>query len=122
MSESVRERGSRMMKDVCGIDIPVSGRFVEMTVDHLFGSVWGNEELSVRDRRLIVLGVLGALGDSGNLNLHMQQALQRGDLTEAELQEAAVQITHYAGWPRGTVAVQAAGTAIAAANPPEKSE
>ncbi len=122
MSETTRERGSRMMKDVCGIDIPVSGRFVEMTVDHLFGSVWGNDDLSVRDRRLIVLGVLGALGDSGNLTLHMQQALQRGDLTAAELQETAVQITHYAGWPRGTVAVQAAGAAIAAAGPGEKSE
>ena len=30
----------------------------------------------------------------------------------SELDEVVVQITHYAGWPRGTVALQAAGQAI----------
>ena len=113
MSESTRDRGQRMMKDVCGISLPPTNRFVELTVDHLFGEVWANPDLSVRDRRLIVLGVLGALGDASNLGIHMSQALARGDLSATELQEAAVQITHYAGWPRGTVAIQAAGKAIA---------
>ena len=81
--------------------------------EHLFGRVWSDETLSIRDRRLVVLGTLGALGDLGNLTLHMRQALHRGDLTKEELDEVVVQITHYAGWPRGTVALQAAGQAAA---------
>jgi 4-carboxymuconolactone decarboxylase len=92
---------------------PHLGRFVDMTVEHLFGNVWSGEALSIRDRRLIVLGVLGALGDLDNITVHMRQALQRGDLTKEELDEVVVQITHYAGWPRGTVALRAAGKAAA---------
>ena len=61
------------------------------------------------------LGVLGALGDAANLEIHMSQALQRGDLTATELDEIVIQITHYAGWPRGTAALGAAGKAVAAA-------
>jgi 4-carboxymuconolactone decarboxylase len=113
MSDSTRERGARLMKDVCGVEAPPPnlGRFVDMTVEHLFGNVWSGEALSIRDRRLIVLGVLGALGDLDNITVHMRQALQRGDLTKEELDEVVVQITHYAGWPRGTVALRAAGKA-----------
>jgi len=113
MSADDRARGERLMKDVCGFDAPPEnlGRFVDITVEHLFGRVWSDETLSIRDRRLVVLGVLGALGDVGNLTVHMGQALERGDLTQEELDEVVVQITHYAGWPRGTAALQAAGAA-----------
>jgi 4-carboxymuconolactone decarboxylase len=114
MSDSASERGRRLMKDVCGIDVPSGmGRFSDLTIDHLFGAVWSNENLSIRDRRLVVLGALGALGDAGNLEVHMTQALQRGDLTAEELDEVVIQITHYAGWPRGTAALAAAGKAKA---------
>jgi 4-carboxymuconolactone decarboxylase len=113
MSESTRERGTRLMKDVCGISPPPTSRFVQLTIDHLFAEVWSNPELSIRDRRLVVLGVLGAIGDKDNLGLHMRQALERGDLSPRELEEVAVQIAHYAGWPRGTAATQAASQAIA---------
>jgi 4-carboxymuconolactone decarboxylase len=112
MAESAREKGQRLVKDVCGFEIPPGmSRFADMTVDHLFGEVWSNENLSIRDRRLVVLGMLGAMGDGDNLNIHMSQALQRGDLTQEELDEVVIQITHYAGWPRGTVALGAASKA-----------
>jgi len=115
MSESKRERGERLMKDVCGVSAPAqTNRFVDMTVEHLFGEVWANEDLSIRDRRLVVLGILAGIGDADNLGIHMTQALARGDLSAEELHEVVVQITHYAGWPRGTMALGAAGRAIAA--------
>ncbi len=118
MSETKMERGRAMLKDVCGFDIPVGmSRFSDMTIEHLFGEVWSDEALSVRDRRLIVLGVLGALGDAENLEVHMTQALGRGDLTAAELDEVVIQITHYAGWPRGTKALTACHKAVAAEQP-----
>lgn len=116
MSETKRERGLRLMEDVCGIavDPGSTNRFLELTVDNLFGEVWGNEALSIRDRRLLVLGILSALGDGGNLAVHMGQALGRGDLTPEELEEIPVQVAHYAGWPRATVALGEATKAIAA--------
>ena len=113
MSESAREKGQRLVKEVCGFEIPPGmGRFSDMTVDHLFGEVWSDDTLSIRDRRLVVLGMLGAFGDGGNMALHMGQALQRGDLTKEQLDEVVIQITHYAGWPRGTVALGAAAQAV----------
>ena len=116
MDESAREKGQRLIKDVCGFEIPPGmSRFADMTVDHLFGEVWSDETLSIRDRRLVVIGMLGALGDGDNLTIHMSQALKRGDLTQEELDEIVIQITHYGGWPRGTVALGAASKAAASA-------
>ena len=65
MAEERRERGARRMRDVCGVDAPSEGlgRFTDITVEHLFGEVWENPTLSVRDRRLVVLGILAALGE-----------------------------------------------------------
>ncbi|MBY0277467.1 carboxymuconolactone decarboxylase family protein [Candidatus Binatia bacterium] len=116
MADDKRERGARKMEDVCGMPAPPAGfgRFVDLTVEHLFGEVWGNEALSVRDRRLVVLGILGALGDDSNLAAHMGQALKRGDVTAEQLDEIVVTVAHYAGWPRSTHAHAAAGTAKSA--------
>jgi hypothetical protein len=80
MAESAREKGQRLIKDVCGFEIPPGmSRFADMTVD----------------------------------------ALQRGDLTQEELDEIVIQITHYGGWPRGTVALGAASKAAASAEKKE---
>jgi 4-carboxymuconolactone decarboxylase len=116
MAETKRERGLRLMEDVCGIAVEPgkSSRFLELTVDNLFADVWGNEVLSIRDRRLLVIGILSALGDAGNLGVHMGQALSRGDLTPEEIEEIPVQVAHYAGWPRATAALGEAAKAVAA--------
>ncbi|HAC81221.1 MAG: carboxymuconolactone decarboxylase family protein [Candidatus Binatia bacterium] len=115
MSETKREKGLRLMEDVCGIAIDPgnTSRFLELTVDNLFADVWGNESLAIRDRRLVVLGILAAMGDGSNLGVHMTQALSRGDLSPEELEEIPVQVAHYAGWPRATTALGAAAQAIA---------
>lgn len=117
MADDRRERGARRMRDVCGIDAPPQGlgRFTDITVEHLFGEVWENPALGVRERRLVVLGILAALGDTDNLGVHFTQALSRGDLTPAEVDEVVVTVAHYAGWPRSTHAFAAAGKAKAAA-------
>ena len=116
MADDKRERGARRMEDVCGIPAPPAGssRFVDMTVEHLFAEVWDDAALSVRDRRLVVLGILAALGDAQNLGVHMGQALQRGDVTPEQLDQVVLTVAHYAGWPRSTHAHAAAGTAKAA--------
>ena len=110
MNEEKRDRGARRMRDVCGVDAPPAGagRFTDITVEHLFGEVWENQTLGVRDRRLVVLGILAALGDAENLGVHFGQALVRGDLTPEEVDEIVVTIAHYAGWPRSTHALAAA--------------
>jgi 4-carboxymuconolactone decarboxylase len=75
------------------------GGFLDLTRDHVFGEIWTRGELSVRDRRLISL-TCTALNPSGPaLAIHIEKALQSGDLTPAQIDEWIVHLAHYAGWP-----------------------
>jgi 4-carboxymuconolactone decarboxylase len=100
--EDRRNAGIAKMEEVYGFSIDpdtVSGRYTQMTVDHLFGTVWTNEELDVRDRRLMTIGVLAALDKSDVLDVQFDCALSRGELTVEQVREVVVHLTHYVGWP-----------------------
>lgn len=103
----LRERGMRRMLEVTCADEntpapPIEPRSVEdHAVTVVFGDLWCGEALSDRDRRLVTLGVLGALGADRELPWHIKGALDSGDLTPEQLREVTLQIAHYAGVPRG---------------------
>jgi 4-carboxymuconolactone decarboxylase len=95
-----RERGIAMMKQVYGWDIgDVHGDFVEATVDHLFGEIWANGEMSVRERRLLLIGFLLGSGQDDVVGLQLDCATQIGELSIDELRELVLFIAHYGGWP-----------------------
>lgn len=79
---------------------------LEMTIDHLFGEIWSRPGLSLRDRRLVVLGATAMLGRADLIEVQVRGALINGELTEDELEEIVLQLHYYAGWGNGT-AVQA---------------
>jgi 4-carboxymuconolactone decarboxylase len=83
-----------------------------MTVDHLFGAVWTREALDIRDRRLLTMGVLAALGKSDLLDIQFNSALERQELTEEQVREVVLHLTHYIGWPLSTGMNQAAEQVI----------
>lgn len=105
--EGRRERGMRRMLEVTCADEntpapPIEPRSVEEhAVQVVFGDLWSSDALSDRDRRLITLGILGALGAERELPWHIKGALDSGDLTHEQMRETALQIAHYAGVPRG---------------------
>jgi 4-carboxymuconolactone decarboxylase len=116
MSDDLRAAGIAKMEEVYGFSVDpdtIPGRYVAMTVDHLFGSVWTSDELDVRDRRLMTIGVLAALGQSDLLDVQFDCALARDELTVDQLREVVVHLTHYIGWPMSTGMNQAAETVIA---------
>lgn len=102
-TESRRERGMRTMAEVYAWgqvpDLP--GEFFNVTAEHLFGDIWNREGLTVRDRRLLLLGVIAALGETSVLPVQLDAALARDELTPDQLREIAVFLSHYVGWPRG---------------------
>jgi alkylhydroperoxidase/carboxymuconolactone decarboxylase family protein YurZ len=61
------KRGAEMIKKVYAGDVTVPPKgamaFSDLMIESLFAEVWTREELSIRDRRLILLGVIGALGE-----------------------------------------------------------
>jgi 4-carboxymuconolactone decarboxylase len=100
-----RAAGIAKMQEVYGFSVDpdtIPGRYAAMTVDHLFGTVWTSTELDVRDRRLMTIGVLAALGKANLLDIQFDSALERDELTPEQLREIVVHLTHYIGWPMST--------------------
>ena len=111
-----RSAGVAKMQEVYGFSVDpdtIPGRYAAMTVDHLFGTVWTSEELGVRDRRLMTIGVLAALDKTDLLDIQFDCALGRGELTVEQLREVVVHLTHYIGWPLSTGVNQTAENVIA---------
>lgn len=66
----------------------------------LFDEVWEREGLSKRDRSLVTVAALTALGKTDQLQFHLGYARQNG-LTDDELKEALLHLAFYSGWPNG---------------------
>ncbi len=102
---SARARGIAKMEEVYGFSVDpdeIDGPYVDFTVDHLFGTVWTRPGLDNRDRRLMTIGVLAALGQSSLIEIQFRSALERGELTEEQVRETVLHLTHYIGWPLST--------------------
>jgi 4-carboxymuconolactone decarboxylase len=91
-------------------DLGPIGSFV---VDHVFGSVWARAELSRRDRSLIVVAILVAMGGQPRqLTVHAAGALNHG-LSPDELREIAIHLSGYAGFPKAIEATRVINEVIA---------
>lgn len=102
-----RERGEAMFDEVYGGVVPLQpreqrGAFLNNTVDHLFGEVWTRDALSIRDRRLMILGVAMALGEPGIVEIQLKAALAKGELTPEQVEEILPFIVNYIGYPRAS--------------------
>ena len=111
-----RERGMAKMQEVYGFSYDpdtVEGPFVDVTVDHLFGEIWTREGLDVRERRMITIGALAALGLGNLLEIQFTSALNNGEFSEDQIREIVLHLTHYVGWPLATSMNAAAEKVIA---------
>ena len=99
---SERETGRAWLRKVYGWDIgELQGPFLEDTVDHLFGKVWDRPGMTLKERRLLLLGLLIGMGEHDVAGLQLDAALRLGELDETELRDLVAFVAHYAGWPRG---------------------
>ena len=71
--------------------------FVAETVNHLFGEIWARPGLSMRDKRLLVIGASSMLGRPDLIAIQVAGAIVNGELTDAELQEIPLLMLFYAG-------------------------
>lgn len=76
-------------------------KFAQLNDDVLFGEVWSREDkLSLRDRSLITVTALMAMGMTDNsLTYHLQTA-QKNGITKTEIAEAITHAAFYVGWPK----------------------
>ena len=101
--DELRRKGLDKMNEVYGWEMPdMPGDYFALTVDHLFADIWSRPGLSMRDKRIMTLSVVTALGLPDLAEIQVNAALHNGELTEAELREMAIFITHYVGFPLGS--------------------
>lgn len=105
-SESI-QLGLTMMNEVYGPGFTdnLPAEYIPIlrdTIGHLFGEIWSRPGLSVRDRRLLVIGATAALGRADLIEIQVRGALINGELSAEELREAVLQLHYYVGWGNGS--------------------
>ena len=102
--DETRRRGLEKMNEVYGWEMPnVEGDpYFDLTVDHLFANIWTRPGLSMREKRMMTLTVVTAVGNADLAEIQANAALANGELTVEELKEIAVFLTHYLGFPLGS--------------------
>ncbi|NTJ11607.1 (R)-mandelonitrile lyase [Rhizobium lusitanum] len=91
---------------------PTAPALADLTNRALFGDLWQRPDLSARDRSLVTVVALVAMGQPDQLVFHLNRAMDNG-LTRAEAAEAITHTGFYAGWPRAMSAVAALKTVLA---------
>jgi len=82
----------------------VSPQFVQLTNEVVFDDLWRRSDLSARDRSLVTIAALAAMGDDDQLDVYLRRGLESG-LTRPQIVEAFTHLGFYAGWPKATKAL-----------------
>jgi 4-carboxymuconolactone decarboxylase len=86
--------------------------FQELLTTYCWGAAWGGDALTRRERSLLNIGIIGTLGRTSELRLHLRGALRNG-VTSEEIRDAIIQLTVYAGVPLGLEAMKLAQEVVA---------
>ena len=78
--DETRRRGLEKMNEVYGWEMPnVEGDpYFDLTVDHLFANIWTRPGLSMREKRMMTLTVVTAVGNADLAEIQANAALANG--------------------------------------------
>lgn len=85
--------------------------FARLTQDLVVDDLWRRGDLSLRDRSLVTIAALTAMGEADQLPDYLRRGARAG-LTPAQIGEAMTHLGFYAGWPRATEALAVAGRTL----------
>ena len=115
-------RGREIQKKLWGARVASGGagppgmqlapEFFEWVAQACFGGLWARPGLALRDRSLVTVAQLAALGKTEELRGHLAGALAQG-LKREELLEVLMQTAAYAGIPAAVQALNAAAPILA---------
>ena len=117
-SKERRARGARMMGEVyAGMltadpDKATGDAFFDLMLENLFGEIWSREVLTIRDRRLLLMGAIAAQAQGDVYEMQCMAALKNAELTAEQLREITILMTQYIGYPKTTALRNATEKAI----------
>jgi 4-carboxymuconolactone decarboxylase len=92
-----------------GFDAP----FQALVTDTAWGHVWSRAAIPPRERSMLTIAILAALGCEEELALHLRATAATG-ASEADVREALLHVAVYAGVPRANTAFRIARETFAA--------
>lgn len=110
-----RALGVETIKDVYAGDVivPEEGYvFTDIMLKQLFAEVWTRDVISMRDKRILLLGIIAEKGEPDTFKIQAKASLKRGEMEPDELRELLLLIAQYAGYPRAASLVLPMETAI----------
>jgi len=117
-SKQRRARGAKMFGEVykgmlsADAEKPSGDAFFDLMIENLFGEVWSREALSVRDRRLITMGVIAAFAEADTFEIQVTTGLTTGHFNVEQVREIIIHLTQYIGYPKAARMRNAAEKAI----------
>ncbi len=115
---SAYERGLAKITEVYAGDVAAMPEgtmpFYDVMMRSLFAEVWDRDVMSIRDRRLLLLGVIAAQGQTDTFAIQASAALARDELSPDELRETLIMLAPYAGYPNVAGLIGPVEEAIAA--------
>jgi 4-carboxymuconolactone decarboxylase len=108
------KQGMATRKSVLGADYvdaataratPFDQPFQEMITEAAWGHVWSRDTITKRERSMITLALLAALGHFEELKLHTRATANTG-ASRADIREAMLHVAIYAGVPAANHAIK----------------
>lgn len=84
---------------------PFDEPFQELITEAAWGHVWSRPDLTRRERSLITMAILAALGRDGEVELHTRATANTG-ATPNDLREVMLHVAIYAGVPAANHAIK----------------
>jgi 4-carboxymuconolactone decarboxylase len=98
-----RALGEKMIADVYADEVvvpPEGYAFTDIMLKQLFAEVWTRDTLSMRDKRILLLGIIAEKGEPMTFKIQVKASLKRGEMKPEEARELLLFIAQYAGYPR----------------------
>jgi 4-carboxymuconolactone decarboxylase len=114
--EERRALGEETIKDVYAGDVivpPEGYAFTDVMLKQLFAELWTRDTLAMRDKRILLLGIIAEKGEATTFKTQIKASLKRGEINPEEARELLLFIAQYSGYPRAASMLGATEEAIA---------
>ncbi|MFB7138471.1 carboxymuconolactone decarboxylase family protein [Gottfriedia sp. NPDC056225] len=96
MNDRIDSKTLKELKDI-------APEFVQYSEDILFGKVWSDPTLTLKERSLCTLASLISIGNTEQLPFHIQLAKKNG-MNETQIISLVTHLAFYVGWPKAAAA------------------
>ncbi len=111
------EKGAEKIKEVYAGDVVTPPRgampFTDVMLEQLFAEIWTRDTLGMRDKRILLLGIIAEKGEPTTFKIQAKASLKNGEMSPEELRELLLFIAPYAGYPRAAAMIGPVEEAIA---------